>query len=184
MTTRTLMTAEQFFDLPDEEPDRRDLVEGEVWEMAAASSRHGALGARLAWRIGTYVYAHGLGEVFGAESGFTLARNPDTVLGPDIAFVRGDRIPADGIPEGFWEIAPDLAVEIVSPSDRPKKEAKKVDLYLALGVPLVWVVYPRGRTVVVHRPGVEPMTLHETDTLDGGAVLPGFSCPLAPLWVR
>lgn len=184
MTTRTLMTAEQLLALPDEPPARRDLVEGELWEMAAAGTKHGALGSRLDRIIGRYVEDHHLGEVFAAETGFTLARNPDTVLAPDVAFVRADRVPAQGIPDDFWEIAPDLAVEVVSPGDRSGKVAKKVALYLAHGVPLVWVVYPQRRTVVVHQPGAEPYTLHETDTLDGGAVLPGFVCPLGPIWVR
>jgi Uma2 family endonuclease len=183
MATRTLMTAEQLLELPDV-PARRDLVEGELWEMAAAGTKHGALANRLGRIIGNYVEEHRLGETFGAETGFTLARNPDTVLAPDVAFVRADRVPATGIPDDYWEIAPDLVVEIVSPSDRAKQVTKKVDVWLAAGVQLVWVVYPRSRTVRVHRSGSEPRTLHEADILDGGVVLPDFTCPLARIWVR
>jgi Uma2 family endonuclease len=175
------MTAEQFFRLPDE-PCRRDLVEGEVWTMAAAGAEHGAIGARLIRRLGNYVEAHRLGETFSAETGFTLERNPDTVLAPDLAFVRAERLPETGIPSDFWELAPDLVVEIVSPNDRAGQVAKKVSKWLQAGVLLVWVVYPRKRYVVVHEPGAPPRTLGDGDTLDGGTVLPGFSCPIKELW--
>jgi Uma2 family endonuclease len=183
MITQTLMTAEQFFELPDE-PCRRDLVEGEVWTVAAAGAEHGVIAGGLYRLLSNHVEVRQLGLTFAAETGFTLARNPDTVLAGDVAFVRADRIPDTGIPEDFWEIAPDLVVEIVSPGDRPQKVAKKVALYLQAGVRLVWVVYPRKHTVVVHEPGTEPRALGDADTLEGAAVLPGFTCSVQRLWVR
>ena len=91
-------------------------------------------------------------------------------------------MPPDGVPQAFWQLPPDLAVEVVSPNDRPQEIADKVDLYLTHGVPLVWVAYPRSRQVVVHRPGQEPLILSEGDTLDGGDVLPGFQLPVAEVF--
>lgn len=184
MTTRTLMTAEEFAALPDEVPCRRDLVEGEVWTMAAASTKHGAIANELNWHVTTFVKQHRLGRVFTAETGFTLARNPDTVLGADVSFVRADRIPASGIPDrGFWEMVPDVVAEIVSPGDRAGEIARKRELYLRAGVLLVWIIDVPKRTIHVHRPGSEPRTLGEHDILDGEDVLPGFSLPLDSLWI-
>src|SRR5947209_3343140 len=124
MTTRTLMTAEQFFAMP-EDHLRHDLVRGEVWTMSLAGREHGKLAMRLGSRLNLYVEEHRLGEVAAAETGFILARNPDTVLGPDIAFVRAERIPTGPVDAGLWPIAPDLAVEVVSPGDRPGEIATK-----------------------------------------------------------
>jgi Uma2 family endonuclease len=181
MIASTSITAKQFAALPDE-PCRRDLIEGEVWTMPAAGSEHGNIASRIDRLIGAFVDLHGLGETFGAETGFQLARDPDTVLAPAMAFVRADRIPASGIPVDYWEIAPDLVVEIVSSSDRPAKVATKVATYLRAGVLVVWVLYPRPREVVIHGPSAEPRTLGQDDILDGGAVLPGFTCPVRNLW--
>ena len=184
MTTRTLMTAEEFAELPHDEPCRRDLVEGEVWTMASASTRHGLVANRLNTRISVYVEEHALGLTFAAETGFTLRRNPDTVLGGDISFVRAERLtPADIPDSGFMQIAPDLVAEIVSPGDRAGEIAKKVELYLRARVCLIWVVDPRRRTVKVHRPGSVERTLNAGDVLDGEDVLPGFSLQLESLWI-
>ena len=96
----------------------------------------------------------------------------------DVAFVRADRIPASGVPDGFWPGPADLAVEIRSPGDRRSEIAAKVKEYLGRGVPLVWVVDPKARTVTVHLPDQTPVILEGHATLDGGSVVPGFSCPL------
>jgi Uma2 family endonuclease len=184
MTTRTLMTAEEFAALPDDEPCRRDLVEGEVWTMAAASTKHGLIAGRLYIRVSIYVEQHEPGLTYVAETGFTLGRNPDTVLGGDISFVRAERLtPADILDSGFMEIAPDLVAEVVSPGDRAGEIAKTVELYLRAGVRLVWEVDPRRRVVKVHRAGSAERTLNAGDVLDGVDVLPGFSLPLATLWI-
>src|SRR5437667_10129707 len=114
---RSLMTAEELIELPADDY-KYELVEGELIRMPPTGGEHGKLTARLARLLDEYVEAHDLGIVCGAETGFILQRTPDVVRAPDVAFVAKDRIPATGVPETYWPFAPDLAVEVVSPSDR------------------------------------------------------------------
>ena len=133
--------------------------------MAAARTQHGIIAMRLGGALGYYVGERGLGLVFAAETGFTLARNPDTVLAPDAAFLRAERIPASASPDGYWEMVPDLVVEVDSPGDTQREVAMKVTAYLRHGVQLVWVARPKRRTVVVHVPGAASRTLSAAGTL-------------------
>jgi Uma2 family endonuclease len=110
-----------------------------------------------------------------------LARNPDTVRAPDLAFLKQERIRTTD-PHGFWTGAPDLAVEVLSPDDRPSKIRPKVDEYFAKGVPAVLVIDPDARSVEIHRPSTAPIRLAETDTLDLGDALPGFRCGVAEIF--
>lgn len=175
MTTSVqFITAEQLLAMPNDQ--RRELVKGELRTMAPAGFDHGAIIMRLARLMANHVEAHQLGVVVGAETGFKLARNPDTVRGADIGFVSKARIPAKGLPKGFWEGAPDLAVEVVSPGDRIDEVEEKVDDYLSAGAKVVWVVNPFRRTVTVYHSGETPVPRGEKETLEGGDVLPGFSC--------
>ena len=116
------------------------------------------------------------------ETGFVLATNPDTVLAPDISFVRRERIPASGVPASFWRGAPDVAVEVLSPDDRQADVAAKVRDYFSHGVTLVWVIDPSARTVTVHRPATPPEILTGDFILDGGNVLAGFEIPAGRLF--
>ena len=178
MATSGLMTAEELELLPDD-GYQYELVKGVLRRMAPASFKPSNTAARILIRIGTHAEEHGLGEVTGADGGYELESDPDTVLAPDVAFVRAERLPSPAEQERFPPIAPDLAVEVVSPSDRMRDVNEKVELYLALGVPLVWVVHPRRRTVTVRRREQEPRVLREGDVLDGEDVLPGFRLPVA-----
>ncbi|MGH7214797.1 MAG: Uma2 family endonuclease [Tepidisphaeraceae bacterium] len=180
-TMSHLLTADDLWNLPGD--GRRELVKGEVRTMAPAGFDHGAVIMNLSVPLATYVKAHRLGVVTGAETGFKLSSNPDTVRGADIAFVAASRIPATGRPVKFWQGAPDLAVEVVSPDDTMAEVEEKVDDYLNAGARLVWVVNPRRRTITVHRPGIEPVLLRQSDTLDGQDVVPGFSCRVAEVFV-
>jgi Uma2 family endonuclease len=117
-----------------------------------------------------------------ADTGFKLESDPDTVRAPDVAFIARDRIPAGGVPKAFWQYAPDLAAEVLSPSDRRSEVNEKISQYLRLGVKVVWFVEPSPRRVTIFRPGEPPQILGETDTLDGGDLLPGFCYPLARLF--
>jgi Uma2 family endonuclease len=125
---------------------RYDLLAGDLIRVSPAGFRHGRLAAELARRLGNFLAEHpALGVVVGAETGFRLGRNPDTVLGPDAAVVRRDQLPPSRAQLGFLELAPDLVVEIVSPTDRWTTVSDKVDAYLLAGVHVVWVIEPTAR---------------------------------------
>lgn len=174
-----LTTAEQLLDLPDDGM-RHELVEGTLRTMTPAGGEHGRIGARLLIRVGVFVESRRLGEVFTAETGFWLGRDPDTVRAPDLAFVRADRVPDARVP-GFVPLAPDLVAEVVSPNDRAVEVAGKALSWLDAGVRLVWVVDPANQTVTVYRPdGVS--VLRGGDALHGEDVLPGFDLALTELW--
>ena len=150
--------------------------------MAPAGFDHGAIIGRFEYLLARHVYQHDLGIITGAETGFRLSRQPDTVRGADIAFVRKDRIPVAGRPVGYFEGAPDLAVEVLSPTDTAEEVEEKVDDYLNAGCPLVWVVNPRRRTVTAHRPTVNPVVHREGERLEAGEVLAGFGCAVGEVF--
>ena len=177
-----VMTAEELLHLPGD-GWRHALVEGELQRMTPAGFDHGAVVMNVAAPLAQYVRRRGLGVVCGAETGFVLARRPDTVLAPDAAFVRRERIPASGRPSAFWEGAPDLAVEVVSPGDTRPEVAAKVASWLAAGTRVVWVIDPGRRSVTVHEPGAPPRRLAaDSDVADGAPLVPGFRLPLADVF--
>jgi Uma2 family endonuclease len=180
-TTSTLVTADELFKLPDD-GFRYELVRGEIRRMPPAGGEHGAVIMHLGGPLYQFVKGHDLGVVFGAETGFKIASDPDTVRAPDLAFVRRERIPEGGIPKEFWPGAPDLAVEVVSPGDTYTEVEEKVNDWLGAGTRLVLVLNPRTRTVTVHTSLTDVMRLTESDVLDGGEVLPGFTCRVAELF--
>ncbi|HEU0021538.1 MAG TPA: Uma2 family endonuclease [Dehalococcoidia bacterium] len=161
---------------------RCELVKGELVEMAPAGGRHGLIASRIDRRVGSFVEQNNLGGVFAAETGFRLARNPDTVRAPDVAFVTRERLPAEDLLVGFPDLVPDLVVEVVSPSDSAGAVQAKLEDWLRSGASLVWVVYPDTRSVAVYRSLDQVSILTPGDSLEGGAVLPGFSCPVSELF--
>ena len=175
-----LLTAHDYWLLP-ENGMQRALVRGEVYETMPPGGRHGLIAALLSMLLRMWAKAGPQGCV-GVESGFLLARSPDTVRGPDVFYIRADRLPAEGIPEGFWTIAPDLAVEVVSPAENAQDVREKVRDYLAAGTPLVWVIYPRTREVVAHTPDGLARTFSRSDVLTAPTVLPGFTCDVTVLF--
>lgn len=181
MMTKTLLTAEELYAKPDH-GGRTELVKGELIEMSPAGAEHGKLAMRLGRFVGNFVADHDLGEVYAAETGFTIAQNPDTVRAPDVTFVAKERIPMEGEPRGFWVIAPDLVAEIISPSDRASDVQDKVTDYLTAGVRLVWLVDPQARTVTVYQSLHRIQILLAEETLTGEDVLPGFELPLSQLF--
>jgi Uma2 family endonuclease len=181
-TMPTLATADELFMLPDD-GFRYELVSGELRRMPPAGSEHGAVAVNITLVVAQFVKAHGLGVVFGAETGFKIASDPDTVRAPDLAFIRCERIPAGGIPRGFWPGAPDLAVEVISPGDTYTEVEEKVSDWLNAGMRTVLVLNPRSHTVTVYTSHTDVVRLTESDTLDGGEVLPGFTCRVAELFV-
>ncbi len=161
---------------------RVELVRGEVITMAPAGAEHGELAMTLGAFIHAFVHKHRLGVVYAAETGFILARNPDTVRAPDVAFVAAERAAHQRGRAGFFEGPPDLAVEVVSPNDTAEDVEAKVLDYLAAGAKMVWIVRPRARTVTVYRSLREVQVLRPGDALDGGDVLPGFVTPVEALF--
>jgi Uma2 family endonuclease len=172
--TEPLITAEEFERMPSSE--RYELVEGRLVPMSPVNVEHG----RIVLQLGYLLKAHLKNRPEGVavvETGFTIARNPDTVRGPDVAFIRSDRMPPPASRRGFPVMAPDAVFEVLSPEDRPGEVRKKVAEYLASGVGLVVVVAPDDRTVIVHRPGTQPVTLrNDGEVLDMGDAIPGFTC--------
>jgi Uma2 family endonuclease len=181
MATTKLITAEDLL-LMSEDEGRFELLEGELHEMPPAGEEHGEIGLDIAARIWIHVKDNLLGTAYNSETGFILARDPDVLVAPDVAFVRAGRLPADRDRRKFVEVAPDLVVEVISPSEQPGDVTNKVQRYLDAGVQLVWVVYPAQQTVAVFKADRTWDTLHTSDTLDGADVLPGFTLPLGELF--
>lgn len=174
------VTVDEFARLPDDD-FRYELVAGVVHRMSPVGGLHGVVVMRLGAPLVEWAEQHHAGAVM-TETGFVLATNPDTVLAPDISFVRRERIPASGVPASFWRGAPDVAVEVLSPDDRQADVAAKVRDYFSHGVTLVWVIDPSARTVTVHRPATPPEILTGDFILDGGNVLAGFEIPAGRLF--
>jgi Uma2 family endonuclease len=181
MELTTLLTAADLLSVPDPQLPH-ELLRGVLRRVMPASGAHGLLVGRLLIKLGQHVQAHGLGELFSEATGFLLARHPDTVLCPDIAFVAAARLAAAGLGKPFPELAPDLAVEVLSEGDRAAAVRAKVAECLRAGGRAVWVVDPVARTVRVALRGGGERLLAEGDVLDGGEVVPGFRCPLAALF--
>jgi Uma2 family endonuclease len=171
------LTAEELWRLPDDGL-RHELIDGELTTMAPSASEHGLVAGNEYGSLFVHLQSRNVGRVFAAETGFLLARDPDLVRAPDMAFVRSERAEAVGRVRGYWPSAPDLAVEVVSPNDRPGEVAEKVRTWLAHGARLVLVVYPDERRVRVHLPGHAPRERSEADTLDSSAAVPGWAVPV------
>jgi Uma2 family endonuclease len=174
-------TADELRELPDDH-HRHELVAGCVVSEPPASFRHGDVAAELFRRLIEFVRTRALGRVVSTETGFLLARNPDTVRAPDVAFVSNASIERAGRFRGFFPGPPDLAVEVLSPSERPRDVHAKVADYLAAGCRRVWVVDVAERRVRVHHSLLRPSILEEPDTLEGDEVLPGLRIPVARLF--
>ncbi len=142
--------------------------------------RHGYVAANLAFRLNQHSDRTSAGAVFVGDVGFTLHRDPDTVRGPDVAFVRKDRLPQP-IPNSYLEFAPDLVVEVLSHTDRPGEVLAKIGDWLDAGARLVWVIDPERRLARVYREDGTEYIMDETDQLLGEDVLPGFGCTLASI---
>lgn len=181
-TSNDLMTAQQLLNSPDIGPC--ELIRGELVMMTPASYEHSRIVSRIDRRLGVFVEERGLGEVLSGEGGFQIAHGPDTVRAADVAFVSKERVPDETARVVFFQGAPDLAVEVVSPNDRASEVLAKAHDWLAAGCRAVWIVDPATRTVSVHVTGREIMVLGPSDTLEGGDVLPGLRVPVAEVFRR
>jgi Uma2 family endonuclease len=175
------MTADELLEMPDD-GYRYELVKGELIRMAPTGDEHGEVTMELAASLHSHVKKRNLGRVYAAETGFKLESDPDTVRAPDIAFVSRARVEATGTLTGFRSGAPDLVVEVLSPSDRIGKVETKVKQWLETGARLVWVVSPKLQTVTVYGSLTDIVTLTVKDELDGGDVVPGFKIKVAEIF--
>ena len=175
MSAPDLMTADelQHVYIPDKQVQ---LVRGVLVVRELPGLRHARVAADLTFRLSVHVHQADLGQVL-AEAGFKLASDPDTVRGPDVAFITRDRHP-DPEPAGFADFAPDLAVEVISPGDRAGEILAKVADWLSAGTRLVWVIDPARRVARVYRTDGTERILSVDESLDGEDVVPGFTCPL------
>jgi Uma2 family endonuclease len=176
------MTADEYLRTPDD-GYRHELQAGLLIAEPQPFPRHAQIQARLAHILSEFVEKHGLGVVL-TEGGFLLSRNPDTVRGPDVAFVRSDRFDAAEAGRAYFRGAPDLAVEILSPSNRPGDIHAKVADYLAAGATLVWIIDPMHEVVDVYRSLLSPRRLPADGVLDGEDVLPGLAVSIAEVLKR
>ena len=176
-----LMTPEEFLvqSLPD---GKAELVRGELRVTPPAGGPHLRVATNVVLLLGRYLEGRRLGSVFVDGGGYELMQLPRTVRVPDASFVRAGRLPAEGISPGLLKLAPDLAVEVLSPSESASELEEKLEDYRACGTPLIWVVDPARRTVMVVASDAPVHWLREGDMLDGGEVIPGFSCAVAELF--
>lgn len=178
-TTDTLMTAEQLLNTPD--MGRCELLRGELVMMSPSSGLHGLVVDAIERCLGNYVADKKLGRTFGAETGFIISRDPDTVRAPDVAFIITAHMP-DPIPPGFVPRPPDLAVEVLSSGDRASEVTAKTRDWLAAGCQEVWNVDPRTQTITVHRADGIISLLTLSDVLESPKLLPGFRVAIHELF--
>jgi len=179
--SRRLLTETDLANLPDDSY-RHELVAGVMVAEPLPTHRHDRARWRIERTLRAHVEAGELGEVFG-EAGYVLARDPDTVRGPDLSFVTRDRL-SNFDDTRFFSGAPDLAVEILSPSNRRGAMHAKVADYLAAGARMVWVVDPARRSITTYRTLLAPRRLASNEALDGEDVLPGLVIPLDTIFER
>lgn len=175
-----LMTADELMALPDDGM-RHELDEGRLVSVPPSGYKSSRVGSLLGVLLGGFIRLHRLGIFAGLDGGLRLRSQPDTVRAPDFSFVSQSRVVDSG--SGYFPGAPDLAVEVLSPSDRFSKVLQKVREYLAAGTRLVWIVDPEDRSVVVFRADGSTTLLGEHDSLAGEDVIPGFTLTLTEIWV-
>jgi Uma2 family endonuclease len=182
-TTTQYVTDEDLLRVP-RDGQKYERVDGQI-RVSPAGFRHGAVIVRLTIRLGAFVAEHGLGHVADSSTGFRWpgrhADRPDNVRSPDVSFVAKGRFPDEREPEGFPALAPDLAVEVLSPGDRRGDVLEKIGEYLDVGTRLVWVIDPENRTAAAYRSLTNVRVIAEGDTLDGEDVVPGFVCRLGEI---
>jgi len=150
--------------------------------MSPSGWKHGKVVGQVHGLLWRHVQSRDLGHVFGAETGFWISRNPDTVRAPDVAFIARENLPEHDPAEAFWPGAPDLAVEVLSPDDRLGEVTQKTQAWLTAGVKLLWIVNPKLRTVTVYRSEPDVTVKVDGEELDGGEVVRGFRCTVADIF--
>jgi Uma2 family endonuclease len=157
-----------------------ELIDGEPIAVTPSAGLSSMIAARINGHVFIYLMEHPLGHAFSSDAGFILFPDRDTVRSPDFAFVQRSRLPE--VPAAYIPTPPDLAVEVLSPTDRMPDALAKVTMYLQAGVQLVWLIDPHKRTATIFRQDESPTTIGEDGVLDGVDVLPGFTLPMAVLF--
>ncbi|MDA1231423.1 MAG: Uma2 family endonuclease [Planctomycetota bacterium] len=178
---QALLTADDLQKIPRGQA-RHELVCGELTTMSPAGFEHGLITMELATSLQVFVKKRKLGRVFAAETGFLIERNPDTVRAPDIAFVTSQKFASTARKSGYWPGVPDLAVEVVSPTDLWSEVQSKALMWLEAGVRLVWIVDPRQKQVTVFESRENITALKSNQTLTAPALLPGFSLQVSEIF--
>ena len=173
-----LITGEELLAMGDIGPC--ELIDGRIVPMSPTGGKHGKIESILSLALGLFAQRHKSGSVMSGEVGIYTRRHPDRVRGADVVFMSNER--AATPPEGFLEFAPELVVEIISPSDRWSDMRRKIDEYFAIGIQWVWVIEPEDHAVLVYHSRTDMRELTENDTLVGEGALEGFSLPVASLF--
>jgi Uma2 family endonuclease len=176
-TTHPVITDEELLRLP-QDGSKYEVVDGELIRMTPAGWPHEKIVVRLMTALGSFVKIHPLGDVIGSSALYVLPGGNKRC--PDVSFVAAGRLDAHAS-RPFPELAPDLAVEVISPEDRERQVLDKVGEYLQAGVRLVWVIEPKRRQATAYRGLTDLRVIGPDGSLDGEDVLPGFSCPLADI---
>ncbi len=176
-----LLEPEDLLKMPD--GDRYELTDG-IPKEKPMGAQADEVAVNMAVFLRNFVKTNQLGHVYGSQTGFQcLPKNPKAVRMPDTSFVATGKLPGDQTPEGYIKIAPDLAVEVISPNETYEEVETKVKEYRSAGVKLIWVVSPKSRTVLIRRLDGTCTEVNEAGTLSGEDVIPGFACPVAELFV-
>ncbi len=180
-TQKTLLTADEFFRLYSHKDGKYELVDGEVVEMAPVNEEHGEVAGNINGAFYVYSRQSKSGRA-SVETGYQLWTDPDTVRGPDVSFSLARRPGGRARSTGFVTGAPDIAVEVVSPSNTAAEIERKVAEYLAAGSQRIWVVYTSTRTVAVHRADGTTINYADDDVITDEELLPGFTLPLSEIF--
>jgi len=177
--TKHLISAEELFQMPNH--GRCELVRGEINMMSPAGAKHGMIVVNITSLLDNFVKSHRLGRIMGAETGFIIRRDPDTVRAPDVAFIRAERLP-EKLPQGYFNGSPDLAVEVLSPNDRASEVQGKIRDWLEAGCRAVWIVDPETKSVTIYKSTHDIVVLSTADTLIDAQILPGFTMAVSEIF--
>lgn len=181
MTTKQkLMTADELLAMPRGYGKKYELIRGVLVEKMPTGYPHGVVVAIITTILSLFAGPQNYGRVCSGEPGYLLEVGPDTVRAPDVAWIAPGRVPEGTV--GYPNLAPDLAVEVKSPSNSYPAFRRKAEMWISFGVRQVWNADPEHTTVTIYRADADPVTLQEDDTIDGGDLLPGFTAPVLSLF--